>query len=101
MRFLPGSRSPQIIEMHKRGMRASEIARDVGCTRSNVTQVLKRCGLIDQRPKRPKLTMRIAHLADDDRKWLKREARRMRVRWQDLARAMLSDAISEVRDGKG
>jgi hypothetical protein len=43
---------------------------------------------------------KISLLSDEYRIWLKEEAKRMRVNWRDLARALLVDAINEVRDGK-
>lgn len=100
MRFLPGSLTPQIIEMRRdQQMGAVEIARKLGCTRGNVYKALRRHGLKVEALRAAPM-MRIAPISHEERLWLRREARRMNVSWRDLARALLTDAIAEARDAE-
>lgn len=96
MRFLPGSRAPQIIELHEAGMTPPSIAQQLECGYSNVYKTIRRYKV--RRPL-PSKGMKISALTPDEGYWLKCEARRMGVSWQDLARAMLTDAIAEARNG--
>lgn len=97
MRFLPGSRTVKIVDMAKGGWAVHAIAAELKCTKNTVYKAIRR---YDQRePPRPSKAMKISALTPDEAYWLKDEARRIGVPWPDLARAMLTDAINEARDG--
>lgn len=97
MKLILGSHTKQILELDDQHG-AGEIARRLGCTRQTVYLALKRHR---GRVAPPAMTMRIAAITRDEAQWLKGEAQKVGVSWRDLARAMLSDAIAEAKDGKG
>lgn len=92
----PKGRTPRILELHDQGYRQCEIVRMVPCDSSQVYATLKRWGKTLPDVK----AMRIAPISREDMAWLRAEAQATKVRWQDLARAMLTDAIQEARDGR-
>lgn len=106
MKYRKGSLAPEIVKLAHQGIGRREIARMVGCTPPNVYKTLLRHGIITPpppppaRPRAPALTTRISVLSDEDRTWLRQEAKRMKVHWRDLARAILTDAIYEAKHGK-
>lgn len=100
IRARAGSLTPEIIRLAKEGVDRREIARRVGCAPPNVYKTLVRYGVILPARPLPAVVTKISLLSDEYRIWLKEEAKRMRVNWRDLARALLVDAINEVRDGK-
>jgi predicted transcriptional regulator len=78
-------RTEKILELYKRGsMTHEEIAREVGCTRANVTQTIAR-----QRAWRG----RIAPLSNADQTWMIEEAARRKMPIEHLARKLLVEAI--------
>lgn len=95
-----GSLTPEIIRLAQEGLSRREIARRVGCAHPNVYKTLVRFGVIAPTKPLPAVVTKISVLSDDDRIWLREEAKRMNVSWRDLARALLVDAINEVRDGR-
>ena len=78
-------------------MPAPRIAQELNCSRSNVYKALRRYKV---RMPKPCKEMKISALTPDEAYWLKCEARRIGVAWPDLARAMLTDAIAEARNGR-
>lgn len=94
MRFLPGSRAPKILELHKGGFAPPVIAQQLNCTSSLVYKTIRR---YKTGTPYPSSGMRIAALGTAEAAWLKAEARRIGVPWRDLARAMLNDAIHEAQ----
>ncbi len=100
MKYRKGSLAPEIVKLAHQGIGRHEIARMVGCAPPNVYKTLLRHGIITPPPPRPALTTCISVLSDEDRTWLRQEAKRMKVHWRDLARAILTDAIYEAKHGK-
>lgn len=98
MRVMPGSLTPEILRLADQGVAVKEIARRVGCRWPNVYKTLRRYDRLPPPAEREIKTFRVSALSQRDREWLRSEARRMRVNWRDLARALLIDAINEVRD---
>jgi hypothetical protein len=96
MKTLPGSKTPKILELHAQGANALEIATAVNVARTYVYKVLRHHG----HRSRVATTMTISIVGSEDLNWLRAEARRTRTRVPDLARAMLTDAIYEARNGK-
>jgi transposase len=96
MRFLPGSRSPKILELGANGMKPAYIAKELECSKSTVYKALRRYKV---RQPKPSKFMKISALTIEEGYWLKCEARRIGVPWMDLARAMLTDAINEAKNG--
>lgn len=78
-------RTEKILALYKRGdMTHAEIAREVGCTRANVSLTIAR-----QRAWRG----RIAPLSNADQEWLVNEAARRNTPVEYLARKLLIEAI--------
>jgi hypothetical protein len=96
VRILRRGKTRQILDLFDQGVRPPVIALEVEVHRVHVYRVLRAHG----RYTRGLKTMRVSTVAQEDLAWLRREARRVGARWQDLARAMLTDAIQEARDGK-
>lgn len=99
MKFLPGSKSPQIVELYNSGLHPADIARVVECSRSNVHKSLRRH--LDRKDEIRNAHTRVSPLALKDMMWLQDEARRLNISSADLARAMLVDAINEARAALG
>jgi hypothetical protein len=97
MRILKHGKTRQILDLFEQGVRPPVIALEVEVDRCYVYRVLKAHGH-RMRARPGSQTIRISTLAETDLDWLKEEARAVDVRWQDLARAMLIDAIQEARD---
>lgn len=92
-----GDVSRAVVMLARFGMSKPDIVRNLRCDPSLVHRALVRYGLHKASPYG---TLRISGLNAEDQRWLMEEARRTGVRWQDLARALLSDAIAEARDGR-
>lgn len=102
MKFKKGSLSPEIIRLAvEEGLDRRAIAQRVGCAVPNVYKTLLRYGVIAQAKPLPAVHTCISVLPDPHRIWLRQEAKRMRVSWRDLGRALLVDAIEEARNGRG
>lgn len=89
MKAYHGSKSPQIIALHKNGVAARDIAREVGCSHQNVIRVLRHY---------TRWSGRVEALPDAMRQWLIAEAERSRVTPEVMARALLVDAINEAME---
>ena len=91
MKIYAGSLSPRIVALHVAGMNTGAIAREVGCTRPNVIQTLKRKNM---------WTGRVAPLPRQLHDWLCREAANSGTDADTMARAMLVDAIHEAMEAE-
>jgi len=81
------SRTPEIIRLWKAHFPRAEIAKQLKCSKSNVTQAIKRHLAWDNR---------IATLTDEHHAWLVRQATKSSTPPSVMARAMLTDAIDEA-----
>lgn len=82
----------EIIRLHNEGVSQHEIARRLGCTQPNVWVAIRRH--LGGGP------IRISVLSKEQMNWLRNQASRQRVRVNDLARAMLVDAVCDAMEGK-
>jgi IS30 family transposase len=97
---MPKALSPEtketIVGLYDAGMRVAEIAQRTGVDRCFIYKLLKWNGRVTRQYRE----MKISSVARDDYEWLRREATRMGSSVADLARAMLTDAIDEARNGR-
>jgi predicted transcriptional regulator len=84
------------VELFLGGTKRADIARQLGITPTAVHKALAHHKVI---PPARFERMTISAVTMDDYNWLKREAQRSGVKIADIARAMLTDAIAEARDG--
>ena len=99
-RPLPQETKQAVVEMYDAGVRVAEIAQRTGVERCFVYKIIKKAGRQTSKPRQHR-TMTVSSVSCEDYEWLLREARRMRSTVADLARAMLTDAIDEARNGQG
>ena len=81
------SRTPEIIRLWKAHFPRAEIAKQLKCSKSNVTQAIKRHLAWDNR---------VEMLTEEHHNWLIRQAAKSFTSPAVMARAMLTDAIDEA-----
>lgn len=97
VRIQRNGKTREILDLFDQGVAPPVIAQQVGVDRCYTYKVLRMHG----RPTRQYREMKISAVARDDYEWLRREAARIGSSVADLARAMLTDAIDEARNGQG
>lgn len=95
--FKSETRAHDIIALWRGGeMSLSKIARQVGCTASNVQKCLKR-HVPEYAVRRKRAVLKVYDLSQDHVRWLNEEAQAQGVPIEMMISAMLVDAIEEAR----
>lgn len=95
--FRANTKAHDIISLWRDGVKsASEIARRLDCTAANVIKTLHR-HVPEYVPHKKRAIIKVASLSDDHIRWLKEEARSHGIEIEQMAGAMLVDAIEEAR----
>jgi hypothetical protein len=96
--FKANTKAHEIIRLWRDGVRSpSEISRRVGCTVPNTVKTLAR-HVPEYTPHKKPRVVRVVGLPKDDMRWLESEAKANGVEIDQMARAMLVDAIEEARN---
>lgn len=86
------TRTKQIIELKRSGMKNAEIARAVNCSSSNVTNTVERHG--------GQIKFRDNPLTPEMQRFIQSDAAANNVTFDEMARAMLADYVSEAMDSR-